>query len=94
VITHVALVNWKPETPQGQAELVAERLLALKDVIPSIRTYVAGPNVGAEGNFDFGVVATFDDVEGWREYSAHPAHTAIANELMVPWASGAAVIQF
>jgi hypothetical protein len=94
VITHVALFNWKPETPAEQPQLVAERLMALTDVIPAIRTYRAGANVGADTNYDFGVVATFDDVEGWQEYAKHPQHQAIRDDLILPWANGGAVIQF
>ena len=42
------------------------------------------PTGGADGNAQFGIVADFDDVDGWRRYVAHPAHVAVLRDRIRP----------
>jgi hypothetical protein len=95
MITHIVMITWKPETPQGHADVVAAQLRELPAAISSIRSYQCGSNLGlTPGAADFAVVATFDDEAGWREYSVHPNHVSVRDEVMVPWIQSATRIQF
>ena len=61
---HVVLFNWTDGmTEEMEAQFAAE-LTALAPTLPGVRAYQAGPDAGlVEGNFDFAVVADFDDAE-------------------------------
>ena len=61
-----------------QAEELASRLNALKDLIPEIRSYTAGVDVVATPvSYEVGLHSTFDDAEALERYRAHPAHQAV-----------------
>jgi hypothetical protein len=61
-----------------QAEELASRLNALKDLIPDIRSYAAGVDVvQSPVSYEVGLHSTFDDVEALERYRAHPAHQAV-----------------
>lgn len=96
MITHVALFRWKPETTPEQMARIKAALECLPPLIPEILTYRCGPDLGAHGptNMDFAIVSTFDSVEGWRAYDAHPAHDTARTEIIRPWIAERAAVQF
>ncbi len=94
MITHAVLFRWKEGVPAEHVAELAAALDALPGAIPSIRSYHHGPDAGISGTHDYAVVGTFDDVEGWREYDAHPAHQDVRDRLLRPWAADRAVVQF
>ena len=58
MIRHVALFRWTPEATQEQKQRVAAELRRLPALLPALRAYQVGPDLGlAEGNFEFAVVA-------------------------------------
>ena len=96
MITHVVMFRWRPEMPQGHVERIVAALSALPASIDSIRSYVCGADVGAAGaaNYDFAVVATFDNVDGWRAYDTHAEHERVRAEVVRPWIAERASVQF
>jgi Stress responsive A/B Barrel Domain len=61
-----------------QAEELANRLNALAELIPVIRSYTAGVDVvDTPVSYEVGLHSTFDDVEALEVYRAHPAHQAV-----------------
>ena len=64
-------------------DAVATGLDALPDLIPEIRGYVHGPDLGvSDGAFHYVVVADFDTADDFATYREHPDHTAfIANHI-------------
>lgn len=85
MIRHVAMFRWLEGTTADQVAAVAEGLRALPAQIASVRTYEAGPDLElGEGRWDFAVVATFDDAAGYQAYVDHPAHQAVATDLIGP----------
>lgn len=96
MITHVVTFNWKPETTPEQLAAISAGLATMPGLVPSIRTYAFGSDLGANGdaNMDFAIVATFDSVEGWRAYDEHPDHVQLRTDVIRPWIAERASVQF
>jgi hypothetical protein len=95
VITHVVLFRWKPDIPVGQVDAIAAALDTLPLAIPSITSYRHGPSVGlSSGAFEYGIVATFHDADGWRRYDSDPTHEAVRADTIRPWIAERASTQF
>ena len=95
MVRHVVMFRWVPEATQEQKERVASELRRLPSVVPSLRAYRLGPDVGVnQGNFDFAVAGDFDDVDGYLAYRDHPEHRAIVETFIRPIAGERAAIQF
>lgn len=92
---HVALFRWVPGTTAEQVRAVQEAMAALPAVIPEMRAYHTGADAGlAGGNWDYAVVADFDDAEGWRAYTDHPAHRRVGADLVGPLLAERAAVQY
>ena len=96
MITHTVSFRWKPDLPSGHVAVVTEVLQSLAASIPEIRTYHCGEDLGvsSQPNFDYAVVATFDDVEGWTAYDTHPEHERVRAEIIRPWVAERSAVQF
>ncbi|WP_431958001.1 Dabb family protein [Nocardia lijiangensis] len=58
-------------TPE-QVEEALESLRNQGRVIPSVKSFVVGPDYG--GEYHYGAVFAIEDLEGYWEYLVHPAH--------------------
>jgi len=78
---HVVMFEFADHvTPEMTAGLAAA-LTELPTKVDTIRNYLHGADVGvADGNFDYVVVADFDNVDGWRTYRDHPDHLLLIEE--------------
>jgi hypothetical protein len=95
VIRHVAVFRWKPGTPESAVARVTEGLRALPGVVEGLRAYEVGPDLRlSEGQWDYAVVADFDDPEGFAAYRAHPAHVGVLEERILPILDARAAVQF
>lgn len=95
MITHVVSFRWKPGTTDADVAAITAGLSTLPASVPSLRSYRHGPDVGAgTANHDYAIVATFDDVDGWRAYDDHPAHAAVRTEIVRPHIAERAAVQF
>ncbi|MFI5234696.1 MAG: Dabb family protein [Gemmatimonadales bacterium] len=84
MLHHTVLIRWKPETtPQAQCEL-AGKLLALQGVVPEIRSIHTGVNHDPQGKTEwpFVLLVVVDDLPALKRYIDHPAHQAVAKELV------------
>lgn len=85
MLRHAAVFRWIEGTTPEQVEELAAALRALPAQVPAIRSYEVGSDLGlGEGRWDFAVVASFDDADGYQDYIDHPAHQAIATDLIPP----------
>ncbi len=92
---HVVLFTWKPEATPEQRQLVPAELRKLPELIAEFRGYDVGPDAGVnEGNYDFAVVADFDDRAGYLAYRDHPAHRAVVEKYITPIVSTRAAVQY
>lgn len=95
VFRHVVLMTWTEEATDEQVESVAEGLRALPRQVPSVRAFSFGRDAGVSpGNADLAVVADFDDEQGYRDYTAHPAHVRLVNERIKPILADRTAVQF
>jgi hypothetical protein len=92
---HVVLLQWSDDLPADHLDQVRSGLDALPPQIPQIRTFVHGSDVGvSEGNYDYVVVADFDNVQDWRMFREHPAHLLFMEEHIKGKFKGRAAIQY
>lgn len=95
MIRHVVCFTWDDEMTDEMERQFATELTALAPKLAGLRSYHAGPDAGlVEGNFDFAVVADFDDVDSYVGYRDHPEHQAIVARYSRPHAKTRAAVQF
>jgi hypothetical protein len=85
MIRHIAVFRWKDGVTTDQIAEVGAALDAVAAQIEAARAYTHGPNVQpAPNRWDYGIVADFDDLEGWRSYDEHPDHARVRSEVIGP----------
>jgi hypothetical protein len=95
MIRHTVMFRWTPNWTDDQRVAVENALGELPGVVPTIRSYHFGSDIGVnEGNFDFVVVADFDDVEGFLVYRDHPQHQRVIAELIAPFIETRNAVQY
>jgi hypothetical protein len=92
---HVVLLRWADDVPDDHVEQVRAGLDALPSQIPQIRSFQHGSDVGvSEGNYDYVVIADFDNVGDRRVFRAHPAHVLLMEEHITGKVQDRAAIQY
>ncbi len=95
MITHIAMMRFEDDVDPADVDAAIVALRELPDLVPSIRGFSVGRDVGiTEGAFDFAVVAHFDDVAGYLEYAAHPEHVRVITEHTRPLTAEVKRVQF
>jgi hypothetical protein len=95
MIRHVVLFAWTPEATSEQKQRVADELRALPPQMSGLSGYHVGPDAGIiDGNFDFAVVADFDDPASYLAYREHPAHRAVVDQWITPIVRQRAAVQY
>ena len=95
MIRHTTLFKWTAAATAEQKQAVAAELTAFAPTVPAIRSYCCGADAGlVEGNFDFAVVADFDDEAGYFSYRDHPVHREISARTVVPIMAQRVSVQF
>ena len=95
MIRHVALFRWTEEATEEQKQRVAAEVARLPALVPSLRAFHIGSDLGVNpGNFDFAVAADFDDVDGYLAYRDHPEHRAMISQFILPVAAQRAAVQY
>jgi hypothetical protein len=85
MLRHVVCLTFRDGTPDAAIEDLVAALRALTTVIPEIRAYEVGGDVGlTDGNAHLALVADFDDADAWRRYQEHPEHVRVITELVRP----------
>ena len=92
---HVVMMRWTPDTTPADVNAITEGLGGLPAAIPELRDYRFGHDVGLnEGNFDFAVVADFNDADDYLVYRDHPLHRAVIAERIAPHLAERSAVQF
>jgi hypothetical protein len=92
---HVVLFELADETTAEQRRAIVDGLSELPAKIPELRGYHVGLDAGlADGNFDVGEVAEFDDPDGYQVYATHPDHLQVIAERIRPVLVRRVAVQF
>jgi hypothetical protein len=92
---HVVVFTWVDDATEEQKATVAAELRTLPGLIPEIRGYEVGADVGINpGNFDFAVVADFDSADDYLVYRDHPAHRKVVSDHILPIMASRAPVQY
>jgi len=92
---HTVMFRWTPETTAEDVAAIEAGLRELPGEIAELRAYSFGGDAGLnDGNFDFAVVADFDDVAGYLVYRDHPSHRGVITELIAGHIADRAAVQF
>ncbi len=95
MIRHVSLLTWVDDVTPEQIQAVIDGLHALPPLIPELRDYRVGPDLGIDGGTaSFVVIADFDDADGYRTYRDHPAHRAVGTDHILPILAGRTAAQY
>lgn len=95
MIRHVVLFTWDDEMTAEQEKQFAAELTALAPRLAGVRSFHCGPDVGlVEGNFDFAVVADFDDAESYLAYRSNAEHQDIISRFSGPHGKVRASVQY
>ena len=85
MIRHVVLFRWTTAATESDIDAVLRRLSELPDLIPQIRRYEFGRDLGySDATWDLALVADFDTKADWMAYVDHPAHRAVVAEATQP----------
>jgi hypothetical protein len=95
MIRHVVLFTWDDAMTKEKERQFAAELTALAAKMAGLRSYHAGPDAGIiEGNFDFAVVADFDDADSYLAYRDNADHQDIVGRLSRPHTKSKASVQY
>ena len=92
----MAVFRWAEGTSPAAVRAFAAGLAGLPAVIPSLRAYRFGADMGlgVSANADFAVVADFDDADGYAAYAGHPVHQDVIVRLLRPILAERLSVQF
>ena len=72
MIFHINLFTMKPGLNDEQRKAGLEMLHQSGAANPAVKSYVVGPELG--GEFEYGAVYVFEDLDGYWAYLNHPVH--------------------
>jgi hypothetical protein len=92
----MVMFRWTPEATREQKERVKEELGRLPELIPQVRAYHIGEDLGLAGdiNFDFAVAADFDDLAGYLAYRENAEHQKIVETFIQPIVGARGAVQY
>jgi hypothetical protein len=95
MIRHTVLFKWTEEATSEQKQAVFDKLSALPPVLPTVRSYVIGADLGLNpGNWEFAATADFDDEAGYFAYRDAPEHRAVIEQYILPITAQRVAVQF
>ncbi len=92
---HVVTFHWNSDSTPEHVQALEQALAGLPALIPGLRRYAFGPDVGInDGNGDFAVVAEFDSREDYLVYRDDEEHGRIIRTLIAPFLATRTAVQF
>lgn len=94
-LRHTLFFRFKDDVTEEQKQAMKDGLASLPGIMPFIRRYEFGEDLGlGDGNPDMALVADFDSEEDWRTYSDHPEHMKVVVENIRPIMSEVTRVQY
>ena len=92
---HVVTFRWNGDSTPDHVAALERALSELPALLPDLRRYAYGTDAGInEGNYDFAVVAEFDDSDGYLAYRDNDEHARIIQTHIAPYLESRTVVQF
>ena len=90
------MFRWVPEATREQKERVKSELGRLPSLVPQVRAFHLGEDLGLVGdvNFDFAVAADFDDLAGYLAYRENAEHRTIVETFVQPIVGARGAVQY
>lgn len=91
MIRHIVLVRFAATTPEAEIEAILAELAGLRQHLPGMLAFVAGPNTSPEGlakGFTHAFTVDFASAADRDAYLVHPAHQAAGARLVAALADG------
>ena len=90
------MFRWTPEATREQKERVKDELGRLPSLVPQVRAFHLGEDLGLVGdlNFDFAVAADFDDLAGYLAYRENTEHRKIVESFIQPIVGARGAVQY
>lgn len=86
MVQHIVMFKFRDDVPTDLRETAQqafkEGIEGLPTTIPFIRSVHVGFNINTAEKWDICLTSSFDNLDDVKAYSMHPAHKAIASELM------------
>ncbi len=83
MITHIVLLNPKPEITPDEMQRVLAQVQALQQSIPGIMDVQTGVNLSTNHQgYTYGFIMQFVDAEHLKAYAPHPAHRVVSDEIL------------
>lgn len=94
-VRHVVLFTWVDGVTPAQIDALKQGLAGMPALIPHIRDYRFGADLGINpGNAAFAVVADFDSTDDYLAYRDHPAHRELIATYVTPIVASRLAVQF
>jgi hypothetical protein len=95
MLRHVVMFKLKDGAPADALTSLEAGLQVLPQSISEISSYRYGSDLGLrEGNFDFCLVAEFEDAGAFARYVVHPDHQAFIKDRLTPVVSERVSVQY
>lgn len=94
MLHHYVFIKYRPGTPEEHVKEFARRTLALRGVIPEIKSVEIGRDILREArSWDIVLIMQFEDVAALQRYAPHPEHMKV-KEFNTPQVETVAAIDF
>ena len=95
MIRHIVLLTLRSDAPPDAATTIVEALRALTGVVPSIRDYQAGVDLGiVPGNATVAATATLTTTPATSSTGTIPPHRSVIEQFIDPVRESRTAIQF
>ena len=91
MIRHIAFVRFATTTAAAEVDAILAELAGLRQHLPGMLAFAAGPNTSPEGlakGFTHAFTVDFASAADRDAYLAHPAHQAAGGRLVLALAGG------
>lgn len=95
MLRHVVMFRLREDAPGDALHSIEAGLAQLEEQIEEIGSYRFGADLGLrEGNFDYCLVADFEDAEAFKRYAEHPEHRRFIEERLAPVVAERVSVQY
>ncbi len=93
-VRHVVVVTLKDDATDEQKKAAVDGLMTLEGLVPGMRSYSAGLDLGIASTHDMAIVADFDDAASLEAYLAHETHRSVGGTVLAPIMATSCRVQY